>query len=205
MVARPPAAAGAVGVVLAGGASRRLGEDKALLAAGGESLAARAARKLAAVCAEVVAADGGRGIVPGFPSVPDGLGRGPAAGVLGAAAAYPERTLMVLACDLPEVPEILFTALVIVGGMPREADWVVPRWGGRLEPLCAIYRPAALAALARRVAAGRFALHELAEEPGLRSVYLEEEDIAPFGDPARIFLNLNTPEDVARWLKTPGT
>ncbi|HVF59446.1 MAG TPA: molybdenum cofactor guanylyltransferase [Thermoanaerobaculia bacterium] len=197
MVARPPAAAGAVGVVLAGGASRRLGEDKALLAAGGESLAARAVRKLRERYDEVTVADGGRGLVPGVPSLPDGPGRGPMAGLLGAAAAYPERALMVLACDLPEVPEVLLTALVIASG--GEADWVVPRWGGRLEPLCAIYQPAALAALTRRAAAGRFALHELADEPGLRIAYLDDEDIAGFGDPARIFLNLNTPDDVARW------
>ncbi len=200
MVARPPEATGAVGVVLAGGASRRLGEDKALLAAGGESLAARAVRKLRGF-ADIAVADGGRGLVPGVPSLPDGPGRGPAAGVLGAAAAYPERALMVLACDLPEVPEVLLTALVIAGRMAKggEADWAVPRWGGRLEPLCAIYGPAALAALARRAAAGRFALHELADEPGLRIAYLDDEDLEGFGDPARIFLNLNTPDDVARW------
>jgi molybdopterin-guanine dinucleotide biosynthesis protein A len=196
MVARAPGSP--VGVVLAGGASRRLGEDKALLAAGGERLAARAARKLAAVCAEVVAADGGRAIVPGVPSVPDGPGRGPAAGVLGAAAACSERTLLVLACDLPEVPEVLLAALAGAAG----ADWVVPRWQGRLEPLCALYGPAALAALARRAAAGRFALHELDDEPGLVIAHLEEEDIALFGDPARLFLNLNTPDDVARWRGT---
>ncbi len=195
MVARPPDEAGAVGVVLAGGASRRLGEDKALLAVGGESMAARAARKLAAVCAEVVAADGGRGIVPGFPSVPDGLGRGPAAGVLGAAAAYPERTLLVLACDLPEVPEALLAELAGAAG----AAWVVPRWQGRLEPLCARYGPAALAALARRAAAGRFALHELIEEPALAVAFVEGEALARFGPPTRLFLNLNTPEDLARW------
>ncbi|MGH9361785.1 MAG: NTP transferase domain-containing protein, partial [Thermoanaerobaculia bacterium] len=53
MVARAP---GVLGVVLAGGASRRLGRDKARLAAGGETLAARAAAKLATVCGEVIAA-----------------------------------------------------------------------------------------------------------------------------------------------------
>jgi len=200
MVARA-SGGGLVGVVLAGGASQRLGSDKALLSLGGESLAARAVRKLRGVCAEVAAADGGRGLVPGVPSLPDGPGRGPVAGLLGAAAAYPERALMVLACDLPEVPEVMLTALVIAGRMARggEADWVVPRWGGRLEPLCAIYGPAALAALARRAAAGRFALHELDDEPGLAIEHLEEREIALFGDPARLFLNLNTPDDVARW------
>ncbi|MGH9360355.1 MAG: molybdenum cofactor guanylyltransferase, partial [Thermoanaerobaculia bacterium] len=132
-------------------------------------------------------------------SVPDGAGRGPAAGLLGAAAAYPERPLLVLACDLPEVPAALLAELVGAAG----ADWSVPRWGGRLEPLCALYAPEALSALARRAASGRFALHELADEPGLAVSFLEGPALERFGAPAEIFLNLNTPEDLTRWRQRP--
>ncbi|PYQ61250.1 MAG: hypothetical protein DMF53_15460 [Acidobacteria bacterium] len=184
-----------VGVVLAGGSSRRMGRDKTLLAAGGESLPATAARRLAAVCAEVAVADRGRGLLPGLPSLPDGPGRGPAAGILGGAAAYPGRRLLVLACDLPRVPEALLAALV----RPPKTDWVVPRWREGVEPLCALYGPAALAALGRRVARGLFALHELAEED-LAVRILEEVEIARFGDPGEIFLNLNAPEDWERYV-----
>lgn len=184
-----------VGVVLAGGWSRRMGRDKALLAAGGESLPAAAARRLAAVCAEVAVADRGRGLLPGLPSLPDGPGRGPAAGILGAAAAYPGRRLLVLACDLPRVPEDLLAALA----RPPEPDWTVPRWREGVEPLCALYGPAALAALGRRIARGLFALHRLAEED-LAVRVLEGEDLARFGDPREIFLNLNAPEDWERYV-----
>jgi molybdenum cofactor guanylyltransferase len=185
-----------VGVVLAGGSSRRMGRDKALLASGGESLPARAARRLAAVCAEVAVADRGRGLLPGLPSLPDGPGRGPAAGILGAAEAHPGRRLLVLACDLPRVPEGLLAALA----HPEEAaDWVVPRWREGVEPLCALYGPAALAALGRRIARGLFALHRLAEED-LAVRLLEGDELARFGDPQEIFLNLNAPEDWERYV-----
>ena len=184
-----------VGVVLAGGSSRRMGRDKTLLAAGGESLPAMAARRLAALCAEVAVADRGRGLLPGLPSLPDGPGRGPAAGILGAAAAYPGRRLLVLACDLPRVPEGLLAALA---GSP-EPDWAVPRWREGVEPLCALYGPAALAALGRRIERGLFALHRLAEED-LAVRVLEGEDLARFGDPREIFLNLNAPEDWERYV-----
>ncbi len=184
-----------VGIVLAGGSSRRMGQDKALLAAGGESLPARAARRLAGLCAEVAVADRGRGLLPGLPSVPDGPGRGPAAGILGAAAAYPGRRLLVLACDLPRVPEGLLAALAD----PVEPDWVVPRWRDGVEPLCALYGPAALAALGRRAARGLFALHRLAEED-LAVRILEGGALARFGDPEEIFLNLNAPEDWERYV-----
>ncbi|HET9211410.1 MAG TPA: NTP transferase domain-containing protein, partial [Thermoanaerobaculia bacterium] len=166
-----------------------------LLAAGGESLPARAARRLAAVCAEVAVADRGRRLLPGLPSLPDGPGRGPAAGILGAAEVYPGRRLLVLACDLPRVPEGLLAALA----QSQEPDWVVPRWGEGLEPLCALYGPAALAALNRRVARGLFALHRLAEED-LAVRILEGEDLARFGDPEEIFLNLNAPGDWERYV-----
>lgn len=185
--AAPPA-----GVVLAGGASRRMGWDKAL-----SSLPVLAAERLAAVCAEVAVADGGRGLLPGLPSLPDGPGRGPAAGILGAAAAYPGRPLLVLACDLPRVPAALLAELV-QGGY----DWVVPRWSRGLEPLCALYGPAALALLAEKKI---LAPHRLAGED-LAIRYLEEDDLARFGPPEEVFLNLNTPEDWNRYTsKASGT
>jgi len=186
---------GLVGVVLAGGESRRMGRDKATLATQRGSLPGLAALRLAAVCPEVALADGGRQLVPELRSVADGPGSGPAAGILGAAAAYPGRSLLVLACDLPEVPEALLAELA----RPSGFDWVVPRWRGRLEPLCALYRPPALAALAELVDRGSFAPQRLSGVEGLSVRYLGGDLLARFGPPERMFLNLNTPEELARW------
>jgi len=193
MVARKPASP--VGLVLAGGLSARMGEDKGRLAAGGESLAARAARRLAAVCGEVALADRGRRLVADLPSIPDGAGEGPVSGLLGGALAYPGRSLLALACDLPEVPEALLAELA----RPSGFDWVVPRWRGRLEPLCALYRPAALAALATGVEQGVLAPHLLSRAPGLSVRYLSGPLLERFGRPEAMFVNLNRPEDVRRW------
>jgi molybdenum cofactor guanylyltransferase len=186
-----------VGVVLAGGASSRLGFDKALLEIpiGGRpiSLAAWAAQRLGTVCPQVAVADRGRQLVAGLLSLLDGAGQGPVAGLLGAAAVYPGRSLLVLACDLPRVPAGLLAALA--GG--EGFDWAVPRWNqNRLEPLCARYGPAALAVLAERAGRGLLALHSLRDEPSLAVRYLEGDDLVRFGPPSEIFLNLNTPEDL---------
>src|ERR1700712_2612149 len=59
---------GPVGIVLAGGASSRMGRDKTRLALSGGTLPELAARRLAAVCAEVAVADGGRGLLPDLPT-----------------------------------------------------------------------------------------------------------------------------------------
>jgi len=188
----PPAEASPLGVVLAGGASRRMGRDKAVLPLAGVGLAERACRLLASVCPAVAVADGGRRVVAGFPSLRDGAARGPLAGILGAAEAAPGRPLLVLACDLPNVPAALLAALA---GSP--GDWVLPRWRRGSEPLCALYRPPALALLAARAGRGLFSLHDAAEEAQLDVTHFDEREIAAFGDPLEIFRNLNRPQDVA--------
>lgn len=188
-------------MVLAGGRSRRMGRDKASLVVAGESLAARAVRVLSEVCAEVVVADGGRDLVPGRLAVEDGPGRGPAAGILGAAAVRPDRPLLVLACDVPSVPAALLARLAermaTAGGdgSAPAPDAVVPRTAGGLEPLVAAYGPRALAALAEQVAAGEHAVRALLARDELRIVYVEGAELARFGDPALILANVNTPTD----------
>ncbi|HSF41552.1 MAG TPA: NTP transferase domain-containing protein [Thermoanaerobaculia bacterium] len=186
-----------VGIVLAGGGSSRMGRDKAGIVLHGETLAGRAAARLAAVCPEVAVADAGRGSLPGRPSLPDGPGEGPAAGILGAARAFPGRPLLVLACDLPGVPVALLAELAASQGF----DGAVPRWNGRVEPLCALYAPAALAALEDQVARGLFGPHRLAERGDLAIRFLEGEELARFGRPEEVFANLNEPGELARWLE----
>jgi molybdopterin-guanine dinucleotide biosynthesis protein A len=189
---------GAVGIVLAGGASSRMGRDKAALElADGETLAAGAARRLATVCPEVAVADRGRQLVPGLPSLLDGPGRGPAAGLLGAAHAFPGRPLLALACDLPYVPTALLEELAR-NGRRGDADWAVPRWSRGAEPLCALWRPRTLAILEDRVTRGLYALWSLAEEDQLTVRWLEGDLLAAFGSPEEMFLNVNTPEELER-------
>lgn len=197
-----------VGIVLAGGSSRRLGADKALLPYRGGTLLQWTRRRLAAVCDEVLVADRGR-IMHDGTSIGDGPGAGPAAGVLGAAAARPGRSLLVLACDLPAVPAALLDYLW------RRAtdgawDWVVPGEqdeGGEpgtegvqgVQPLCAVYGPQALRTLEHRVERGRLSLHGLLDEPALRILHVAGDELAAFGREESLFRNLNTAADVELW------
>jgi molybdopterin-guanine dinucleotide biosynthesis protein A len=160
---------------------------------GGETLLRRALRTMSAVCRELVVADAGRGLAGDVASVEDGPGRGPAAALLGAAARHPERSLLALACDLPGVPAALLERILGVA----DGDWVVPRLAGGLEPLCALYRPRALQALAAQVRRGEHALHRLAAA-GIEVRYLDSDRIADLGDPAEMFANVNTRDDLER-------
>ncbi|MEM8932296.1 MAG: molybdenum cofactor guanylyltransferase [Acidobacteriota bacterium] len=188
-----PPGGSVVGVALAGGQSRRMGRDKTVLVVPGDprTLLRSTVDRLAEVCSEVLVADGGRRRLGDVPSVVDGPGRGPIAGVLGAAAARPGRDLLVLACDLPAVPRALLRLLVEARdhGAAR-VDAVVPVTERGLEPLCARYAPRCLDAFRARVAEGRFDLIGLLNAPP--SPLRVERVERPNGE----LINLNRPTDV---------
>lgn len=188
--------------LLLGGASTRMGRDKARLERDGVALATRTARLLADHFEDVVLVGGeppadapGRRVAdPKDPRF--ALGEGPRCalrGLVGALAAARAARVVVVATDLPLLEPELLLALV---AWP-EADVVVPSVGGRLEPLCAVWaREPALRVARAHLAAGRLALHELVGVLGHER--LADDDLRAV-DPAGLMLaNANTPEDWER-------
>jgi len=128
-----------VGAVLTGGASRRMGSDKALLAIDGRPMAVVVARALLAAGAVKVVAVGGDGKglrAAGLDWLPDEEpGEGPLGGVLSALASLDNVPVAaVLACDLPAASPENVAAVVAVAadhvGVPAVAVPVLPRSGG---------------------------------------------------------------------------
>ena len=115
------------GILLTGGASRRMGVDKATIEWRGETLAARGARVLGAVCDPVVEAG------PGYTNLSavreDPPGGGPLAALLAAADTLEAPTVVLLACDMPFVDEAL---LRLFASWPGEGS-VAALAGGRLQ------------------------------------------------------------------------
>lgn len=125
------------GVVLAGGRSRRMGADKALLEVEGVALVDGVAAVLGEVCDEVLIAsgDGMRLARPGeiADAVPDA---GPLGGLLAAIRAATHPLLAVVAVDMPHANAAVLKALAEELG---EADAAVPVVDGRAHPLHAVY------------------------------------------------------------------
>jgi len=183
------------GFVVAGGASRRMGRDKALLAWEGATLLDHAIARLRAACDNVRILSGpepryqDRGVAVEVDLVRD-------VGAIAGLQTALERTrgvALLLAVDLPHVPVALLRRLAVLTG---EADAVVPVSPGGPEPLCAAYGPACRAAVAGRIACGEYKLTAFWPDVRVREVGVAE--LRAFGDPARIFANLNTPEEYAR-------
>jgi molybdopterin-guanine dinucleotide biosynthesis protein A len=104
--------------------------------------------------------------------------------------------VLVVAWDMPGVTGALLRALRDEGERAG-ADAVVPWSDGPLgfEPTCAWYAPACVPAIERRLDAGdRRAAAWLAD---VRTVVLDEDRVRGFGDPRRLFANVNTPDDLA--------
>ncbi len=134
------------GLVLAGGKSRRMGSDKALLVQDGETQLSRAVGLLAGHVDRVFVStradqdgDAERGK---FEQVIDRYeDMGPVAGILSAMDSNSEVAWLVLACDLPNIDEATLEYLLehCSGNHPATAYESVH--DGLPEPLCAIYRP----------------------------------------------------------------
>lgn len=182
---------GLLGVVLAGGAGRRLGGGgKAAVMLGGRPLAAWVAAALAAVADEVVVVAKLASTVPPLGGV--AVWREPAepvhplAGIAWALARAEGRDVLVAAVDLPFCAGALGAVLTAAA---REEGSHAPALVVEGQPLLGIYRASAGPALRAAVEAARPARATVA---GLGAVTV------PVPDPERTLFNINTPEDLAR-------
>jgi molybdopterin-guanine dinucleotide biosynthesis protein A len=184
------------GVVLCGGASVRMGRDKAFLEIGGRPLYAVLAESLASVADPVFLASGvtGRlGQTGGFQEISDVTpGRGPLAGIAAALLASPHPLTAVVAVDMPFAsPAVLRLMASVHGG----EDAVVPVTADGEQPLHAVYHRSARPALEHALAEGRLAVRHALRSLRVRRVTEEEwRSVAPDD---RFALNLNRPEDLA--------
>lgn len=178
--------------VLAGGGSRRMGRDKALLPLGGEPMAARVARIAAEAAGRVfLVGPASRYGHLGFPCLEERFpGLGPLSGLDAALRSGEADWCLLLACDMPGLDAASLRSLLDTAENCACDAVITTSAGGRTEPLCAAYH-ARLAPLAEQnIREGKLALHELL--PLIRW--------APFPAPhAGFAANLNTPEEWAQW------
>ena len=181
------------GIILAGGASRRMGTDKAFLNLGGVALIGRVVGLLRTVFSDII-------IVTNKPYAFGKFGtvivtdafdcEGPLTGIYSGLSHARDEYGFVVACDMPFLnPSLIsFMAECAVG---HEA--VVPFLDGRYEPLHAVYRKTLLPAVRDRIETGKRRIQDLFQETAVLRV--TEADVDRFDAAHRSFRNLNTPEE----------
>lgn len=201
-----------LGVVLAGGESRRFGSPKALATFRGEPLWRRAARSLREAgltplvlandteVREAVAEEGGDAAPdPGPADIrPDARpGRGPLAGVETGLIEARERGLagaLTLACDLVLVDAAMLAALVEAWpGTGAAAFETAGPWG--LNPVCSVWGLDLLPEVTGALDDGRGSPGDLLLS--VPHVVADLRSVAPGADPGRVLRGVNRPADLA--------
>jgi molybdopterin-guanine dinucleotide biosynthesis protein A len=188
------------GAVVAGGRSVRYGSPKAIAEVGGRRIIDRVVTTLRIVTPEVVLLSADPVVIEaaGVPTRPDalpGLGAlgGIHAGLLWAREAG-RRGILAVACDMPFLSRDLLNEM-LERAARSDADAVVPESGSRrgIEPLCAYYAVTCIEPIEDAANNDDRRLIGFHARVVVQRIPLAE--VERFGPPARLFLNVNTPEE----------
>jgi len=179
-------------LLLAGGASRRMGRSKALLPIAGTTLLEWQLARLGPAFPEVLVSVGEGGpALAGAAPVADRLpGRGPLGGIEAGLTAASRDALLVVACDMPRVPLELLRRLLALAAGHDAAAAAGPRGP---EPVCACYRRSALTTVTRNLDAGRLVAADTLAD--LDTAWADGVD------PMYLW-NINTPDDYQLFLSS---
>ena len=139
-----------IGIVLAGGQSKRMGEDKALINYHGETQL-EATYKLLNQCCEQVyvsvsSANENEKNRKQFPLIMDSdKHSGPLAGILSSFDKFPKKPLLIVACDLPLLDLSTLENLIAQRNFNKQATAYTSEFDGLPEPLCCIWEASILA------------------------------------------------------------
>ncbi len=190
------------GVILAGGKSRRMGENKALLQLGGDSLIGHVIQRMRLVTDELLLITNNPAEYThvGLPMHKDLVpNTGALGGIYTGLTHASHDVVLCVACDSPFLVPELITYLVSV---LDEYDAVMPYTTSRDEPqltlqtLCAAYSKSCLSITERMLKESELRVHALQEWANIKRI--PPEIWQKFDPDGMSFFNINTPEDFAR-------
>jgi molybdopterin-guanine dinucleotide biosynthesis protein A len=184
------------GVIQAGGRSTRMGgEPKALLEVGGRRIIERVLEVVAAVTDDVLVVTNRPELYAflGAPLVPDAFpDHGSLGGIYSGLHAARGDAAFTVACDMPFLHREVARLVV---DRAAEADVVIPRVGAQLETMHASYARSCLSHMEAALRAGRFRITGFFAQVRVREI--AEAEVARHRDPATVFMNVNTPDELA--------
>jgi molybdopterin-guanine dinucleotide biosynthesis protein A len=184
------------GIILSGGRNTRMGQNKAFLRVGGERLIDRIVSLFRLVFQEVIIVtadpldhlDQETVIVTDI--IPD---RGALGGLYTGLFYAAEEHVFVAACDMPFMNRTFLEYMV---SQATGYDIVIPAPPDGLQPLHAIYARRCLPSIRNLLGQNRMQIREF--YPGHRLLKIPPEVLDSYDPDGRMFLNLNTPEDLLK-------
>lgn len=183
-------------IILAGGKSSRMGQDKALLPLGEQLMVERTLSFLKSHSAEVIViANKVKGFsflkVPVFADIIAECG--PLGGIYTGLVRSKTVHNLIVACDMPFLNQDLIKFML---EEIYDYDVVVPEHNGKLEPLCAIYSKNCIKPIEKELRENNLKVTNFFREVKVRRI--SEKETAKFNLKETSFANINTPEDYNR-------
>lgn len=165
-----------LGIVLAGGLSSRMGRNKALMVYQGQTLLERAFSLLQNLTDACFVSCRDPSLYPGYPTLCDRCARIGPLGALQTSLLFAEevgqKTILLLACDMPCIDRSSLLRLVAAHAARKKTQWATlyVDHTGKREVLCALYETALLPTIALQIASGDYAVAHLLPEDGWNCV-----------------------------------
>ena len=185
-----------VGILLAGGLSRRFGSPKAFARLDGKYFYERAMDALEPLCEKIVIVtlpelkDRFPGQLEVITDLPDVAGCGPLAGILSAMDYIEAERYIVLSCDMPYVNHHVIGKLVQL----HDADVTAVNVSGRFQPLVSIWNLALKESLKTALENKQYKVMKLLDQFEVAWINGSELTV----DEQHVFTNVNTPTDLGR-------
>jgi molybdopterin-guanine dinucleotide biosynthesis protein A len=186
-------------IILAGGKSSRLGQNKALQVIDGKSLIQRVVDRLAILSTEIIIATAHGEAIPcsstvRIKTVADIYPRkGPLGGIHSGLTASSNPRAIVVSCDTPFLSASL---LEYMTQTLADSDVALPRIGEMIEPLCAVYSKNCLAPIQKLLERDERQIRKLFSMVKVK--YVEEDEINSFDPEHLSFFNINSQDDLER-------
>lgn len=184
------------GVLLAGGKSRRMGQDKRFLLVGGRPLYERSLAVLRSLFQNVriVIAQDSPPLLSDVPVLRDLVPNcGTLGGIYTGLKEAPTEHIFTVACDMPFLNPEVIRYLV---SLKSAADIVIVRSDHGLQPTHAVYSRHCLRLFEEMARVGRLKVQDLISHPSLSSRVVLHNELREIDPKGQSFLNVNTPADL---------
>ena len=179
-------------IVLSGGKSSRMGEDKCDLRYNGETLLNLQIDKLKRIGTEDIVASGYRGKDCKAKVVEDEIMKGPLSGMLKGLQAIKNDRAFVISVDVPLVREESIKKLINYS-LEKDLDIVLVRHGGKREPLIGVFKKELISKIEDIIKGDKYSVMKLVDECSYEYFDIEDDD--------EYFLNINYKDDYDKLLK----
>jgi molybdopterin-guanine dinucleotide biosynthesis protein A len=184
------------GVILAGGLSKRYGQNKAFLEVGGIRLIDRITEGMQNIFKQLILVTNEKKGFEylGIPIIEDLIkGLGPIGGIYTGLMSISDQAGFFVACDMPFINKQLVRYMVDIKDNHAA---VVPLVANEVEPLHAIYSQSCLKPIRNLIDSKHYQVRHFYDQISVR--YVKEDEIRKFGCPSKAFLNINTPDEFAK-------